>query len=422
MKMSTHHDEATYQTMTQRLLLDAPSKTAMLAPISQQPFLLMKMLSFILASVVTFCQGQSLETLLATQCKTYDLPSVSAVVFHEGKIIESACHGLRRRGFPEQVTLNDRYHLGSITKSMTSSLAAIIVEEKKISWDDSIEKILGKSLPKIHADYRDVTLRQLCEHRGGMPTHRNDELWAQLYERSKTVSPEKNRAWFIGELLKQAPAQKPGTYVYSNFGYMAAGLMLETVTGEAWETLIKEKLFTPLGMDSAGFGAAATSESPISQPWPHREGKEIFPGLKADNPAALGPAGTVHCSIGDLATYCIWHLPSGKTNCIPKLSAESFSLLHHSRYYEKNSGGYALGWNQVPRPWADGDALTHNGTNTMNYAVIWLAPQKNFGVAVCCNEGANDVAKATDEVVAAMIHKHLMMQKKHPSPQGKISP
>lgn len=371
----------------------------------------MKMLSLILASVVTFCSGQSLEKLLATQCKTYDLSSMSAVVFHEGKIIESACHGLRRRGFPEQVTLNDRYHLGSITKSMTSSLAAIIVEEKKISWDDSIEKVLGKSFSDIHANYRDVTLRQLCEHRGGLPTHRNDELWAQLYERSKKVSPEKNRAWFIGELLKQAPAQKPGTYVYSNFGYMAAGLMLETVTGEAWETLIKEKLFTPLGMDSAGFGAAATSESPISQPWPHREGKEIFPGLKADNPAALGPAGTVHCSIGDLATYCIWHLQSGKTNSIPKLSAESFSLLHTSRYYEKNSGGYALGWNQVPRPWAGGDALTHNGTNTMNYAVIWLAPQKNFGVAVCCNEGANDVAKATDEVVAAMIHKHLTGKK-----------
>jgi hypothetical protein len=47
----------------------------------------------------------------------------------------------------------------------------------------------------------------------------------------------------------------------------------------------------------------------------------------------------------------------------------------------------------------------------MNYAVIWLAPQKNFGVAVCCNEGANDVAKATDEVVAAMIHKHLTEKK-----------
>jgi hypothetical protein len=97
MKMSTHHDEATYQTMTQRLPLDAPSKTAMLAPISHQPFLPMKTLSLILASVVTFCSGQSLEKLLAAQCKTYDLPSMSAVVFHEGKIIESACHGQRRR-------------------------------------------------------------------------------------------------------------------------------------------------------------------------------------------------------------------------------------------------------------------------------------------------------------------------------------
>ena len=67
---------------------------------------------------------------------------------------------------------------------------------------------------------------------------------------------------------------------------------------------------------------------------------------------------------------------------------------------------YALGWQQVPRPWAGGNALTHNGTNTMNYAVIWLAPEKNLGIAVVCNEGKNNVAQALDAITAAMVKKY----------------
>ena len=82
---------------------------------------------------------------------------------------------------------------------MNSILGTIIVEEKKISWDDSIEKVLGKSFSDIHADYRNVTLRQLCERRGGTPS-------GTIYQRNKKVSPEKNRAWFIGELLKLSAA------------------------------------------------------------------------------------------------------------------------------------------------------------------------------------------------------------------------
>ena len=75
--------------------------------------------------------------------------------------------------------------------------------------------------------------------------------------------------------------------------------MIERVTGEAWEDLLRERLFEPLGMTSAGFGAPATPGK-VDQPWGHLgeigELHPVEPGPLADNPPAIGPAATVHAS------------------------------------------------------------------------------------------------------------------------------
>lgn len=351
-------------------------------------------------------RAETLEEMLAKVTQRYQLPAMAAIAFRGGEVLEQACTGIRCQGKPGAVTLDDRFHLGSLTKSMTSSLAALLVEEKRLSWDDNLEKVLGKTVPALHKGYRNVTLRQLCEHRGGMPAHQNDELWKELWRRSLTHDAAQNRLWYVSELLKRPPAQAVGTYVYSNSGYMAAGLMLETVTKQSWETLMRERLFAPLHMQHSGFGPAATPADPLAQPWPHIDGKPIEPGLQADNPAALGPAGTVHASIGDLARYGQWHLRAGEKKEVPALTPASFSLLHQSRYFLKNQGGYALGWLEVPRPWAQGNAWNHHGTNTMNYAVIWLASNKNLGFAVVTNEGQRNANQATDDICAWFVKKY----------------
>ncbi len=67
---------------------------------------------------------------------------------------------------------------------------------------------------------------------------------------------------------------------------------------------------------------------------------------------------------------------------------------------------YAVGWVVTQRPWANGVALMHNGTNTMNHAVMWLAPKRKFAVVVMCN--IND-AKACDEVASNLIGRFLEM-------------
>ena len=69
-------------------------------------------------------------------------------------------------------------------------------------------------------------------------------------------------------------------------------------------------------------------------------------------------------------------------------------------------GDYALGWIVTQRDWGGGAVLTHAGSNTLNYCVVWMAPRVDFAVLVCTNQGGDRAAKATDEVASALIRYH----------------
>jgi CubicO group peptidase (beta-lactamase class C family) len=179
--------------------------------------------------------------------------------------------------------------------------------------------------------------------------------------------------------------------------------MLEKAAGKSWEELMRAMLFTPLGMESAGFGAPATLGR-VDQPWGHAKGllsgiKAVSPGPRADNPAAIGPAGTVHCSLPDLARYVVFHL-TGEEGASKLLKAEAFRKLHTSA-----GADYALGWIVLEREWAGGRALMHNGSNTMFYAVVWMAPDRDCAVIVATNVGVNAAAAGCDEAAAKLIQK-----------------
>ena len=178
---------------------------------------------------------------------------------------------------------------------------------------------------------------------------------------------------------------------------------------QSWEELITERLFRPLGMDTAGFGAPA-SDGKTDAPWGHiwKSGtlQSIAPGPQADNPWAISPAGKVHCSVLDLARYAQFHL-AGEQGDTPWLKHEAFTKLHTPIPGQE----YAFGWNAVSRSWAGGTALQHTGSNTQWFSNLWLAPRKQFAVIALTNvgdaSGGNEAFKTTDDIVAKMIQEFL---------------
>lgn len=384
--------------------------------------------------------------VLAPIIEKHNAPGMAVAVVRDGKLVAIGARGVRARGESAVVTTNDLWHLGSCTKSMTATLCAVLVDRGVLKWDVTLAEAFPEAAPEMHDEYKVVTLRQLLTNRGGIPGDLNaDGLWGKLWKFEGTSTEA--RRLLLKTITSKAPKTKPGTFEYSNGGFAIAGLVAEHATGRSWEELMQAEVFTPLGITTAGFGAPGTrakddgANRVIDQPRGHSllGGAPVEPGKNADNPAAIGPAGTVHMSIGDWAKYVVAHLdgeepmrdPSKLLDAVMAMagdrplsrpgdlvSIKQWSVMHTPapKLTDKDTD-YAMGWGVTKRPWAKGDGpddtgltLTHNGSNTMWYCVAWLAPERNLGVVVCVNQ-AGTGTKAADDAATAMIGRFAKREK-----------
>lgn len=296
----------------------------------------------------------------------------------EGRSLDLAV-GVRQRGAEAAVTTGDLWHVGSITKSMTATLVAKLVEEGLLSWDAPLSQMLEGVA--MREEYRAVTLRHLLSHRSGLtgniPIHR-----LLAYPREE-ADARANRVVYAAEALSVAPEGPAGVHFeYSNSGYVIAGAIIENVAGQAWEAVIQERLFAPLGVTSAGFGAPGTPGA-VDQPSGHARGMGrlsayLVGSPVTDNPAVLGPAGRAHMSLADLLLFAGAHRDRSAY-----LRPESWAMLHTPPF----GGDYAMGL--IVR--ADG-VLWHNGSNTLWYAELLIDAPRRLVAAAAANSGAVDEA------------------------------
>jgi len=348
--------------------------------------------------------AKDVSALLAPIIQKHDVPGMAAAVVRNGEIVAVGVAGVRTRGKPDKVATADRFHIGSDTKAMTAMLCGILVDEGKLKWSQTLGETFPELKKSMNPQYQAVTLEQLLTHRGGAPGElEKDQLWGKLWQYKGT--PTGARRLLLQGVTSKPPQATPGTkFIYSNAGFSIAGYMAEKVTRKSWEDLMREKIFRPLGMASAGFGAPGT-RAKNDQPRGHKaDGSPVEPGPEADNPVAIGPAGIVHCSIGDWAKFAAANLPSAKTKLV---KPETLEKLHTPA---RGDPPYAMGWIIADnQPWAGGPALTHAGSNTMWFAVAWLAPNKDFAVLVACNQ-AND--QACNDAVLALIAEHFQGERR----------
>ena len=321
------------------------------------------------------------------------IPGMAALALRDGKIVEQATYGVRKLGDPTPIGPNDRWHLGSDTKAMTATLAALVVQDGKLSFSSTVGEVLS-DWKDLDPAYAKVTLLQLLQHRGGVPGNVEPESWAALW---KATDPVEGRRAFVHATLKQH-AHEVGTYEYSNAGYMTAAVMVERVTGRTWDALMKSRVFEPLGMTSCGYGPSA-SPGKVDAPWSHELHEGVLRPVDAasglaDNPAGLGPAGTVHCSLADWGKFVEAHVRGerGAQTKLP-LPASAWHALHTP------NGAYALGWLVDARPWAHGPVLSHDGSNGMSYATVVASPADDRVFLVVANRGSDAATVATHAIV-----------------------
>jgi CubicO group peptidase (beta-lactamase class C family) len=260
------------------------------------------------------------------------LTALASAIIIDGKIHSVAAVGTREYGTNNWVTVNDKFLIGSCTKSFTASLAAILVDEGVLSWQTTIRDLFPDL--EMFPEYENITISQLLSHRAGLPKNFKDGKTSWLidydFDETRGSAPEQLRCQYVEKTVQHQLFAPPGQMVhYSNSGYILAGAMIEKATGRAIEDLWTERIFKPLAISSAGYGLPAALE-PNKQPLGHYWDKSTksFVAYQAKCPKFLSPTGHMHMTMADWAKSILMHLDSYPVNQGSLINSSSLQKLH----------------------------------------------------------------------------------------------
>jgi CubicO group peptidase (beta-lactamase class C family) len=335
-----------------------------------------------------------LNTLLEEANADARLPAVAAAGACSSGVLAAGAIGVTVLDGGVPVHAGSRFHIGSITKSITATAIATLVEDGVLTWTTRPTDVFPELAPAIHPALREVELQHLLSHRAGIAPYDEDEEIDALP--LFAGSPAEQRAAFTAHLLRQEPAATPlADHLYSNAGYAIAGAMAERATGVAWDEMVRRRVFEPLHLDSAGFGwPAAVHEG---EPWGHRRrGAATVPHSPTDEyrvTPLIAPAGDVHMSMLDLVEYARTHLRGlrGENTIV---QAATMKKLHTP------FGTYSLGWNEGEQ------ASQHSGSAGTFCAFVVLFPgdDRCYVVATnACEESDNENESAHIAVISSVL-------------------
>jgi CubicO group peptidase (beta-lactamase class C family) len=126
---------------------------------------------------------ENLNNLLESIRVQHGVPALAAAFVRSADLIALGAVGTREINGAERVQLNDRFHIGSCTKSMTATLIALLIEQGRLSWETTIAEIFPDLLGKIRPEYHKLTPLHFLSHRAGLPgQQKGQDAYEQLHE------------------------------------------------------------------------------------------------------------------------------------------------------------------------------------------------------------------------------------------------
>ena len=180
----------------------------------------------------------SIDQFIRAEMERQKIPGVSLAVVKDGKPLLVKGYGFANLEHQVAVKPETIFQSGSVGKQFTATAVMLLVEEGKIGLDEKIGKYLGE----VPEAWKNITIRHLLSHTGGMTDYpqdfdfRKDYTEDDLLKRAKAVP------------TAFAPGEK---WAYSNLGYVTLGIIINKVTGKFYGDFLQERVFMPLGMTTA---------------------------------------------------------------------------------------------------------------------------------------------------------------------------
>lgn len=353
-------------------------------------------LRFILLQIVIFsfisASGQTntekiteLDAYIQKGVELWNPPGLAVAVVKDGEIIFTKGYGVTTIGTNKTVDENTLFVCASTTKAFVAAGLAMLVDDGKLNWDDKVLNYLPEFQLKDPYLTREITIRDLLTHRTGIGN--TDYLWSMM-----TISSD-------SALYKMRDVEKTyslrSSFIYQNLMYLAAGKVIETISGETWGAFLKERIFKPLGMNDT-YSLLEQIQSIENKADAHYEiDGEItkIEQMSADN---IGPAGSMWSTANDTGKWIQFLLnkgvKDGKQLISPNNFAELFKpqqIIPANEFYPTQQATkphwmtYGLGWFQ--HDYRGKMVQFHTGSLTGMVAIAGMIPEENIGVYVMGN-------------------------------------
>jgi len=245
---------------------------------------------------------KELDALFAKAIVDYNVPGMAVAIIKDGNVLLSKGYGVKNSLGKAPVDDKTLFAIASNSKAFTAAALAILVDEGKIKWSDKVRAYLPYF--EMYSPYvsQEMTIRDLLTHRTGLATFSGDLIW---YGSSHSREEVIRRAKYLQPVCGFREA-----FGYSNIMYLAAGQIIEKVSGITWDDFIKEKIFMPLGMTESNSSINHFKKG-ANLAIPHNEidGKNV--PIKYINWDNINAAGSINSSVSELTQWMKLQLGKG---------------------------------------------------------------------------------------------------------------
>lgn len=313
--------------------------------------------------------------------KDWNITGSALAVIKNDSVVFTGGFGEKLNGSGLPVDGNTVFQIGSVSKSFTATLMAMMVDDGLVNWDDPIKWYLPDFAMYDPWVTDNMQVRDLFLHRSGLPAQAGTYIPCLGYDRDD-----------IYAMLKYIPPTNSfrTTYGYNNVLFIVGQKIIEAVTGKSWEENLKERIFLPLGMHNTsvneeGFLASADGNTPHKTSY--RDGSIRTAPMEGEERAlhwltVIGAAGGINSTVTDMMQWCRLHLSDGVLDGDTLLSAAQMEYLHKGQFITSQTDNktniYAPCWfveqNNRYRVWF------HTGTTWGFTAICAFVPELDLGL------------------------------------------
>jgi len=332
--------------------------------------------------------SRQVDELMEKTLKAFDVPGIAVGIVKDGKLIHAKGYGVRSLNTLQKVDENTMFGIASNSKAYTAAALAMLVDEKKLKWDDKVTQYIPEF--KMYNSFvtEEFTIRDLLTHRSGLGLGAGDlMMWPD--------SNSNTKADIIHGMQYLKPVSSFRTkYDYNNNLYIIAGEVIARISGMTWENFIETRIMLPLNMQSSATSLYRLKDK-TNIAAPHCFVDDKLQQITLGWSETANAAGGIWSNITNLSKWVMMQLDSGrygdkKTQLFSQnvqqemWTPQTIIPVRGPTPYNTHLSTYGLGWGISDV--MGYKQVSHTGGLAGMVTQVTLIPELNLGIIVLTNQ------------------------------------